>query len=86
MKHIIPGNSAAKEYACKAGDPGSIPKSGRSPGVGRGYPLQHSCLENPHGQKSLTDYSPWSPNGSDTTERLNTHMKQNDFPTANNWK
>ena len=31
---------------CYAGDPGSIPGSGRSPGRGNGYPLQHSCLEN----------------------------------------
>ena len=30
-----------------AGDPGSIPVSGRSPGEGNGYPLQSSCLENP---------------------------------------
>ena len=33
--------------ACSAGDPGSIPGSGRSPGEGNGYPLQYSCLENP---------------------------------------
>ena len=32
---------------------------GRSPGEGIGYPLQYSCLENPHGQRSLTGYSPW---------------------------
>ena len=31
----------------KAGDPGSIPESGRSPGEGNGNPLQYSCLENP---------------------------------------
>ena len=31
---------------CYAGDPGSISGSGRSPGRGNGYPLQHSCLEN----------------------------------------
>ena len=32
---------------CKAGDAGSIPGSGRSPGEGNGDPLQYSCLENP---------------------------------------
>ena len=32
--------------ACNAGDPGSIPESGRSPEKGNGYPLQYSCLEN----------------------------------------
>ena len=37
----------AKASARNAGDPGSIPGSGRSPGEGNGNPLQHSCLENP---------------------------------------
>ena len=41
------GDSVSKESACKAGDPGSIPGSGRSPGEGNGNPLQHSCLGNP---------------------------------------
>ena len=36
----------SKESACNAGDPGSIPRSGRSPGEGNGNPLQDSCLEN----------------------------------------
>ena len=35
-----------------AGDPGSIPGSGRSPGEGNGNPLQYSCLENPMGEES----------------------------------
>ena len=35
-----------KSSACSAGDPGSIPGSGRSPGEGNGNPLQYSCLEN----------------------------------------
>ena len=39
--------SDSKESACNAGDPGSIPGSGRSPGEGNGKPLQYSCLENP---------------------------------------
>ena len=39
-------SSAGKESACSAGDPGSIPGSGRSPGEGNGYPLQYCCLEN----------------------------------------
>ena len=41
-----PGSSDCKESACNSGDPGSIPESGRSPGEGNGYPLQHSYLEN----------------------------------------
>ena len=42
----FPGGSDSKESACNAGDPGSIPESGRSPGEGHGNPLQNSCLEN----------------------------------------
>ena len=38
----FPGSSAGKESACNAGDPGLIPGSGRSPGVGIGYPFQYS--------------------------------------------
>ena len=40
------GGSVGKESACSAGDPGSIPVSGRSPGEGNGNLLQYSCLEN----------------------------------------
>ena len=43
----LPGRSAGKESACNAGDPGSTPELGRSPGEGHGNPLQYSCLENP---------------------------------------
>ena len=42
----FPGRSVGKESACNAGDPGSIPGSGRSAGEGIGYPLQCSGLEN----------------------------------------
>ena len=42
----FPGGSDGKESACNAGDPGSIPGSGRSPGEGNGNPLQYSCLGN----------------------------------------
>ena len=38
----IPGSSAGKESTCNAGDPGSIPGSGKPPGEGTGYPLQYS--------------------------------------------
>jgi len=43
----IPGGSEVKVSACNAGDLGSIPGLGRSPGEGNGNPLQYSCLENP---------------------------------------
>ena len=42
----FPGGSDSKESAYNAGDLGSIPGSGRSPGGGHGNPLQYSCLEN----------------------------------------
>ena len=43
----FPGGSEVKASASNAGDLGSIPGSGRSPGEGNGNPLQYSCLENP---------------------------------------
>ena len=45
----FPGGSDDKASAYNAGDPGSIPGSGRSLGEGNGNPLQYSCLENPMG-------------------------------------
>ena len=42
----FPCGSAGKDSACNVGDLGSIPGSGRSPGEGKGYPLQYSGLEN----------------------------------------
>ena len=65
-----PGCSGGKASACNVGDLGSIPGLGRSPGGGHGNPLQYSCLENPHGQRSLVGYSPRGYKESDTTERL----------------
>ena len=57
-----------KEYACNAGDLDLIPELGRSPGGGHGKALQYSCLENPHGPRSLAGYSPWGRKELDTTE------------------
>ena len=42
----FPGGSDSKASACSAGDPGSIPGLGRSPGERNGNPLQYCCLEN----------------------------------------
>ena len=42
----FPGDSAGKDSACNAGDLGLIPGLGRSPGAGKGYPLQYLGLEN----------------------------------------
>ena len=55
-----------KESTCNIG---SIPGLGRSPGGGHDNPLQYSCLENPHGQRSLVGCSPWSCKESYMTER-----------------
>ena len=49
----FPGGSDSKESTCNAGDLGSVPGLGRSPGGAHGNPLQYSCLENPRGQRSL---------------------------------
>ena len=46
-QRAFPGGSDGKVSAYNAGDPGSIPGSGRSPGEGNGNPLQYSRLENP---------------------------------------
>ena len=43
----FPGGSGGKESTCNAGDPGSIPGSGGSPGEGNANPFQYSCLGNP---------------------------------------
>ena len=51
-----------------AEDVGSIPGLGRYPGKGNGNPLQYSCLENRHRQRSLVDYSPQSHKELDMTE------------------
>ena len=60
--------SGYKESVCNAGDMGFIPGLGRSPGGGRGNPLQYSCLENPTDKRSLVGYSPWAHKESNSTE------------------
>ena len=74
--YSFPGGLDGKESACNAGDLGSIPGLGRSPGGGHGNLVQYSCLENPRGQKSLAGYSSWGCRELDTTEWLSTHSTQ----------
>ena len=69
----FPGGSDGQESACNVGDLGLNSRLGRSSGGGHGNPLQYSCLENPHGQKSLVGYSPWGHKKLDMTEWLSTH-------------
>ena len=66
----FPGSSDGKDSSCNEGDLGLIPGLGRSSGGRHGN--QYSCLENPHGQRSLVGYSQWGRRESDTTERLST--------------
>ena len=61
----FPGGSGGKESACNAGSPDSILGLGRAPGEGNCNPLQYSCLENSHGQRSLKGFR-----DSDTAEQL----------------
>ena len=67
----FPGSSDTKKSACNTGDLGSIPGLGRFPGGGHAAHSIILCLENPHGQRRLADYSPCGRKESDTTERLN---------------
>ena len=58
----FPCSSVGNESASNAGDLGSVPGLGRSPGEGNGNPLQYSgvfCPGESYGQRSLTGYSPW---------------------------
>ena len=70
--------SVVKSLPTNAGDTGSIPGSGRSPGEGNGNPLLPGEL---CGQRSLAGYSPWGCKESDTTERLTLHYLHFIFPS-----
>ena len=71
VRVVFPSGASGKEPATDAGDirdVGLIPGLGRSPGGGHGNPLQYSCLEISHGQRSLAGYSPRGCKELDTTE------------------
>ena len=69
----LPWWLSGKLSACNAGDLGSVPGLGRSPGGGHGNPLQYSCLEN---SMDRVGYSPWSRKESDTTEVIKQQQQQ----------
>ena len=74
LKRGFLGGSDGKESACNVGDLASISGLGKFPGGGHGH-LEvhgHSCLENPHGQRSLAGYRPRNHKESNTTEQLST--------------
>ena len=79
-------SSVGKESACHAGDPCSIPGSGRSPGEENGNPLQYSCLENP------MDRGAWRPTvhgvarvGRDLVTETETTTKRSGGIKDNSW-
>ena len=78
----FPCSSVSKESDYNAGDLGSSPGLGRSPGKGNGNPLQYSCLENPkdRGAWQATVYGV----ARDMTEQLSTHWL--DFPSGTSGK
>ena len=96
----FPRSSTGKESACNAGYLGSVTGLGRSPEGGHGNPLQYSCLENLHGQRSLAGWSPWNHRvrhhwaTKHSTAQLNysheqkhiTKITENGLVTGWNWK
>ena len=63
------GGSVVKNLSADAGDVGSFPGLGRSPGGGNDTPLQYSCLENSMGRGALqATYSSWGHKELDTTQ------------------
>ena len=71
----FPGGSDSKTSDYNAGDPGSSPGLGRSPGEGNGNPLQYYCLENPMDREAWVGYSLWCHKESDTTKQLHTYTQ-----------
>ena len=69
----VSGGSAVKNPPVSAGEAGSIPGSGRSPGGRNDNPLQGILPGKSRGQRSLVGYSLWGHKESDTTEQLTTH-------------
>ena len=69
----FPGGLEGKASAYNVGDPGSIPRSGSSPGEGNGNPLQYSCMENP------MDRGAWWAKESDISAHINSkYIKRNE--------
>ena len=76
----FPAGSDGRASVCNGGDPGLIPRSGRSPGEGNGNPLQYSCLENSMDGGAWWATGPWGPRESglsDFTLRGLRQIKEN---------
>ena len=78
-----------KNLPASAEDLDSVSGLGRSPGGEHGNPLQYSCLENPHGQRSLAAYSSWGHKESDMTKQLSTVVHRyvvcSDYSSVDYW-
>ena len=78
----FPGDSVIQNPLASAGDAGeagSIPGSGSSPGGRIGNPLQNPCLGKFHVQSNLVWCNPWGLKELDTTERMSTHIYNYNF-------
>ena len=80
---LIPRDAVVKNPPTTAGDVGLVLGLGRSPAEGNISSLQYSCLENPHGQRSLADYNPWGHRELDMTEHTHTHTHFSHLPLKN---
>ena len=73
----FPGDSVVKNLCANAGDMGSIPGSGRSPGEGNGNPLQYACLGNPMDRGAWQATVHGVTKESDMTKQLNNNILMN---------
>ena len=73
LHSVCVSGSPRTSLAAQTGDPSWIPGLRRSSGEGNGNPLQYSCLEKFHGQRSLAGYSPQSCKELNVTEQLSTY-------------
>ena len=80
----FPGYSAVRNlFACHAGDEGSVPGSGRSPGEGHGHPVQYSCLENPMDRGAWWATVPRVAEWHDWSDWAYRHDSHGDFSKSN---
>ena len=83
----FPHSSVSKESACNAGDLGSIPGSGRSPGEGNGNPFHYSCLENPMDRRAwqATVHGVTTVGHDLVTEQIQTDRKKSETTSICKW-
>ena len=74
LRYSLPSGSEGKASAYNAGDLGSIPGLGRSPGRRKWQPTPVFLPGKSHGRRNLVGYSPWGRKELDTTERLHFHF------------